>query len=37
MDQGTKVEEGNHEQLMGIQGLYYEMFSAQKEWYKYND
>lgn len=37
MDQGTKVEEGNHEQLMGIQGLYYEMFSAQKEWYKNND
>lgn len=37
MDKGMKVEEGNHEQLMGKLGVYYNMFSAQKEWYKNND
>ena len=37
LEQGTKIEEGTHEQLMELQGLYYEMFSAQKEWYKKND
>ena len=37
LEQGTKIEEGNHEQLMELHGLYYEMFSAQKEWYKNND
>lgn len=37
LEQGTKIEEGTHEQLMELQGMYYEMFNAQKEMYKKND
>lgn len=37
IDKGTKVEDGSHEMLMNLKGLYYEMFSAQKAWYKNDD
>lgn len=29
LDEGRLVEEGTHEELMGMQGHYYEMYQAQ--------
>lgn len=33
LDQGKVVEEGSHQHLMDIDGLYAKMFRSQKEWY----
>jgi ATP-binding cassette, subfamily B, bacterial len=33
LDQGKVVEEGSHQHLMDINGLYAKMFRSQKEWY----
>ncbi len=33
LDQGKVVEQGSHEYLMSIDGLYAKMFQSQKEWY----
>lgn len=37
LSQGHIVEEGNHEQLMKLRGIYYEMFEAQKKWYQHQE
>jgi ATP-binding cassette subfamily B protein len=29
MDQGRIVEQGNHDELMGRQGLYYSLYNSQ--------
>lgn len=34
MKNGMIEEEGSHEELMKIKGIYYTMFNAQKQWYK---
>ena len=33
LDEGRLVEEGTHEELMKMQGHYYEMYQAQAKWY----
>lgn len=33
IDHGKIVEQGSHEQLMDLQGLYWEMYETQKGWY----
>lgn len=33
IDKGKIVEQGNHDQLMALQGIYWKMFEAQKGWY----
>ncbi|MBK1811301.1 ABC transporter ATP-binding protein [Clostridium sp. YIM B02505] len=33
LDQGKVVEEGSHQHLMAMNGLYAKMFNSQKEWY----
>ena len=34
IDDGKVIEEGTHEELMQKQGQYYQMFTAQSEWYR---
>ena len=34
MDHGRIVEEGNHEELIAINGLYCKMYKAQANWYQ---
>ena len=33
-DKGKIVEQGNHDRLMEIEGIYKEMYSIQQEWYE---
>lgn len=33
LDEGKVAEAGTHDELMGLKGLYYEMFTQQKKWY----
>lgn len=33
LDEGKVAETGTHDELMGLKGLYYEMFTQQKKWY----
>lgn len=33
IDEGRVVEQGNHETLMDLKGVYHHMFNLQKEWY----
>nr|WP_246427788.1 ABC transporter ATP-binding protein [Paenibacillus phyllosphaerae] len=37
LDSGVIVEEGNHEQLLMLNGLYSAMYLAQSQWYKEHD
>ena len=34
LDKGRLIEEGKHEELMSLHGIYYEMFSRQTYYYK---
>ena len=33
-NQGCVAEEGNHAQLMNLNGIYHAMYQAQSEWYR---
>ena len=33
-DKGKIVEDGSHEELMNMKGMYYKMYTAQAKWYK---
>lgn len=34
LKKGHIIEQGNHDELMDLQGEYYEMFNAQREFYR---
>lgn len=34
LSKGRLIEKGNHEQLMGLKGEYYKMFTSQAHWYQ---
>lgn len=34
INNGAVAEDGNHEDLMQLRGLYYEMYTAQAKWYE---
>lgn len=37
ISKGVVSEEGSHDELMKIGGIYYEMFEAQKKWYQHEE